>query len=170
MKIRMGRIPGLLSLAWMLTLLLSAPAAQAAPPNDAAALAGLKSAKAVFLVDLDNPRRAGHVLTLAGKTATSMDKQGVKTQVVVVMVGPTVAFLTKDRRGIGYQDQRPVAELQKAVRHLKTLGIRTEACGVALRGRDIRPEDVIPEVHVVGNGYISVIGYEAKGYSLIPVY
>ncbi|HQU15184.1 MAG: hypothetical protein B7Z66_05795 [Chromatiales bacterium 21-64-14] len=170
MNARLRRIAGPLGWAWILTLLLSTTAAQAAPINDAAALAGLKSAKAVFLVDLGNPERAAHVLNLAGKTATSMDKQGVKAHVVVVIVGPTVAFLTKDRRGISYQDQRPVAELQKAVRHLNAMGIRTEACDVALRGHDIPPQDVIPEVHVVGNGYISVIAYEAKGYSLVPVY
>ena len=154
-----------------LTLLFGAAAGvRAAPVNDAASLSGLKSAKAVFLIASANPRKVAHVLRLVGKTATSMDRQGVKTRVVVVVAGPAVAFLTKDRRGISYQDQRPVAEIQKAVRILRKAGIRTEACDVALRGHDIDPRAVISSVHVVGNGFISAIAYQQKGYSLVPVY
>jgi intracellular sulfur oxidation DsrE/DsrF family protein len=89
---------------------------------------------------------------------------------VVVVIGPAVAFLTKDRRGISYQDQRPVAEIQEAVRGLRNAGIRTEACNVALHGYGIGPKAVIPSVRVVGNGFISVIAYQQKGYSLVPVY
>ncbi len=154
-----------------ITLLFGATAGVCAEPiNDAAALSGLKSAKAVFLVSSTDPRKVAYVLRLVGKTAASMGRQGVKTHVVVVIIGRTVAFLTKDRRGISYQDQRPVAEIQKAVRNLSKAGIRTEACGVALHGGDIAPAAVIPSVHVVGNGFISAIAYQQKGYSLVPVY
>ncbi|GBE53854.1 DsrE/DsrF-like family protein [bacterium BMS3Bbin14] len=155
----------------LITLLFGATTAVCAEPiNDAAALSGLKSAKAIFLVNSTDPRKVAYVLRLVGKTAASMRRQGVKIHVVVVVVGRTVAFLTKDRRGISYQDQRPVAEIQKTVRNLRKAGIRTEACGVALHGSDIDPTAVIPSVHVVGNGFISAIAYQQKGYSLIPVY
>lgn len=158
--------------ALLLLGLLAGPGipAGAAPLKDTAALSGLKSAKAVFLIDSDNPRKVAHVLRLVGKTAKSMDRQGVRTQVVVVVIGPTVAFLTKDRRGISYRDMRPVAEIQKGVRTLAREGIRTDVCGVALHGRDIDPKDVIGAAHPVGNGFISAIGYQQKGYSLVPVY
>ncbi len=163
-------IPAIARILFLTLLFGAAAGVCAAPVNDAAALSGLKSAKAVFLINSANPRKVVHVLRLVGKTAASMDRQGVKTRVVVVMVGPTVAFLTKDRRGISYQDQRPVAEIQKAVRGLRKAGIRTEACSVALHGHDINPKDVIAAVHPVGNGFISVIAYQQKGYSLVPVY
>ncbi len=153
-----------------LTLLFGVAAGvRAAPINDAASLSGLNSAKAVFLIDSANPLKVAHVLRLVGKTAASMDRQGVKARVVVVVIGPAVAFLTKDRRGISYQDQRPVAEIQDAVRGLRNAGIRTEACNVALHGYGIDPKAVIPSVRVVGNGFISVIAYQQKGYSLVPV-
>lgn len=153
------------------TLLFGATGAvHAAALKDTAALSGLKSAKAVFLIDSDNPRKVAHVLHLVGETERSMDHQGVKTRIVVVVIGPSVAFLTKDRRGISYRDQRAVATIQKEVRGLHKAGIPTEACGVALHGLDIDPRDVIAAVQPVGSGFVSVIGYEQKGYSLVPVY
>ncbi len=164
------RIPAIARILFITLLFSTAVGVRAAPVNDAAALSGLKSAKALFLINSADPRKVAHVLRLVGKTAASMDHQGVKTRVVVVMIGPTVAFLTKDRRGIAYQDQRSVMKLQKAVRGLRKAGIRTEACGVALHMHDIDPAAVIPSVHVVGSGFISAIAYQQKGYSLVPVY
>ncbi len=163
-------IPAIARSLFITLLFGAAIGVRAAPINDAAALSGLKSAKAVFLINSAEPRKVAHMLRLVGKTAASMNHQGVKTRVVVVMIGPTVAFLTRDRRGIAYQDQRSVTELQKAVRGLRKAGIRTEACGVALHAHDIAPTAVIPSVHVVGSGFVSAIAYQQKGYSLVPVY
>ncbi len=144
--------------------------AQAAAPKDTDALHGLKAAKAVFMIAVNNPQRVAGVLSVVKKTETGMRAQGVRPTIVVVFVGPDVAFLTKDRRGISYMDERAVAGVQKAIKKLKGMGIKLQACGVALKGMNIADDDVIPDVHVVGNGYISAIGYQAKGYSLVPVY
>jgi len=145
-------------------------AAHAAPLQDTEALQGLTSAKAVFMIDLNNPGRVAHVLHVIGETEQGLQKQSVKPHLVVVVIGPAVAFLTKDRRGISYMDERAVSEIQAGIHKLATVGVRTEACGVALKGMDVSPEDVIADVHPVGNGYISAIGYQAHGYALVPVY
>lgn len=149
---------------------LSMASAQAAILKDTDALRGLTKAKAVFMIDVNNPQKVAHVLSVVGKTDSGMRAQGVKPAIVVVFVGPDVAFLTKDRRGIPYMEERSVAGVQKAIKKLRGAGVEFQACGVALKGMDIAASDVIPDVQAVGNGYISVIGYEAKGYSLVPVY
>ncbi|MHB8347951.1 MAG: DsrE family protein [Acidiferrobacterales bacterium] len=149
---------------------LSMATAQAATLKDTDALAGLTKAKAVFMIDVNNPQRVAHVLEVVRKTDTGMRAQGVKPTIVVVFVGPDVAFLTKDRRGISYMKERSVAGVQDAVGKLNSMGVKFQACGVALKGMDVAPSDVIPDVQPVGNGYISAIGYQAKGYSLVPVY
>lgn len=147
------------------------PLARAADLQDTAALQGLHSAKGVFMIDVDNPGRVAHVLGTIEAADKGMSKQGVKPHIVVVVVGPTVAFLTKDRRGIPYKEERAVSEVQANIRKLdEKMGIRTEVCGVAMKGMDIRPSDLMPEVHPVGNGYISAIGWQAQGYALVPVY
>ncbi len=149
---------------------LSMAGVQAATLKDTDALSGLTTAKAVFMIDINNPQRVAHVLAVVGKTDTGMHAQGVKPTIVVVFVGPDVAFLTKDRRGISYMEERSVAGVQKVVGKLKGMGVKFQACGVALKGMNVAPSDVIPDVQPVGNGYISAIGYQAKGYSLVPVY
>lgn len=147
-----------------------APNAAAAPLNDADALYGQHQAKAVFMIDVNDPRKLAHVLKVIEETETGLAKQNVEPHLVLVVIGPAVAFVTKDRRGIPYMEQPAVAQTQAALKKLDAMGVRLEACGVALKGMDIEPGDVISEVHPVGNGYISAIGYQAQGYALVPVY
>ena len=147
-----------------------AGAAQAAKLKDTEALKGLSSAKGVFMLDVDSPGRMGHVLKVVEKTYTGMREQGVKPHLIVVIIGRGVAFLTKDRRGISYLDERAVSGVQHEIHKLAKMGVRTEACGVAMKGMDVKPADVIDDVHPVGNGFISAIGYQAQGYELVPVY
>jgi intracellular sulfur oxidation DsrE/DsrF family protein len=144
--------------------------AGAAPLNDHQALSGLSEAKAVFLVSVNNPGRVDHVLRVIGMTEKGLREQHVTPHLIVVFVGPDVAFLTRDRRGISYMDQRAVAGIQKQIGQLHKAGIGFQACGIAMKGMDVTPDMLIPGVQAVGNGYISAIGYEAKGYSLVPVY
>ncbi len=158
------------ALAAMAAAFLATVGARAAVLKDTDALRGLTRAKAVFLIDVNNPQKVGHVLAVVKKTDTGMRSQGVTPAIVVVFVGPDVAFLTRDRRGISYMDERAVAGIQKEIGGLHGMGVRFQACGVALKGMDVSPTDVIPTVQPVGNGYISVIGYQTKGYSLVPVY
>jgi len=159
----------LLTLLLTMTAVSAAPASQAPKLMDTQALQGLSSAKAVFMLNVKDARRMAHVIKVIEKTDKGMRAQGVKPEIVVVFIGPSVAFLTSDRRGISYMDQRNVTSIQKGIKKLKALGIRSEVCGVALKGMDIAPADVIPEVQPVGNGFISAIGYQAQGYALVPV-
>lgn len=160
----------LFSLFVAFVLLLGVGAANAAAPNDHAALSGLSEAKAVFLIDVNNPGHVAHVLKVVGMTEAGLREQHVKPHLIVVFVGPDVAFLTRDRRGIGYMDERAVAAVQKEIGALRKSGVLVEACNIAMKGMDLTPNMLIPDVEAVGNGYISVIGYQAKGYSLVPVY
>ena len=138
--------------------------------NDRSALAGLHEAKGLFLIDVNDPNKVAHVLRVIGLTRKGLDEQGVKPHLIVVFIGPAVAFLTQDRRGIGYMQERAVSEIQHEIDGLAHSGVGVEACGVALKGMNVSPKDLIPAVKPVGNGFISAIAYEAKGYSLVPVY
>ena len=145
--------------------------AHAVALNDARALHGLHSVKSVFLINKNNPGALAKVLKVVGLTDTGMAKQGVKARLIVVVIGPSVAFLTKDLRGIPYTQRAAVSHVQAFVKKLHHMGVRFEACGVALSaGVDIPPGDMIPDVKPVGNGFISAIGYQAQGYELVPVF
>jgi intracellular sulfur oxidation DsrE/DsrF family protein len=161
-------------IAFVLGAMFFLSGAHAAPPDaglkDSEALRDLKVAKGVFMLDLKDPGRMAHVLKVVEETRESIARQNVKPELIVVVIGPSVAFLTKDRRGISYLDQRLVSEVQGMIGKLNKAGVRIEACGIAMRGMDIASDMLIPEVTPVGDGYISAIGYQAQGYRLVPVY
>ena len=45
-----------------------------------------------------------------------------------------------------------------------------ELCSIAADAKKIDKGDFLPGIEVVANGYISVIGYQSKGYNLVPIY
>jgi intracellular sulfur oxidation DsrE/DsrF family protein len=58
-----------------------------------------------------------------------------------------------------------VAKLQE---FSKAPGIeRLEQCSVAMHLTHITAEHIVPEVHMVGNGWISLMAYQARGYAYI---
>ena len=42
-----------------------------------------------------------------------------------------------------------------------------EQCAIASRAQQTKTELVLPEVRVVGNGFISLMAYQARGYAYI---
>ncbi len=143
---------------------------QAGTLSDAQALSGLHAAKAVFLVNVKNPDALYHVVKVIELTRKQLEQQKVAPHFIVVFIGPDVAFLTKDRRGIPYTDERAVAGIQHEIERFARKGIQFQACGVALKGMDIHPSMLISTVQPVESGFISVIAYQEKGYALVPVY
>ena len=137
--------------------------------KDRAALAGLHVAKTIFLVNVRQPVAVEHLIRVIGLTERQLRAQKVTPHIIVVFIGPDVAFLTRNRRGIPYTDERAVANIQKEIAGLARQGIRFQACGVALHGMDVNPRTLIAPVTPVENGFISVIGYQEKGYALIPI-
>ncbi|MBU2793076.1 hypothetical protein RIE95_07470 [Acidithiobacillus thiooxidans] len=144
--------------------------AQAEKLNDTAALSGLHDAKAVFLVNMRNPAAVDHLVRVIGLTRKQLLQQKVTPHFIVVFIGPDVAFLTKDRRGIPYTEERDIAGIQGEILKLSHKGIQFQACGVALHGMDVSPSMLIPSVTPVESGFISTIAYQEKGYALVPVY
>lgn len=161
---------GVVSLAAFVGALILGSSVWAAKLNDRAALAGLHQAKAVFLVNMRQPMAVAHLMTVIGKTVRGLQAQHVRPHLIVVFIGPDVAFLTRDRRGIPYMDERAVAGIQRQIRRLVAHGVQFQACGIALHGMDVHPTMLMSQVTAVGNGFISVIGYQEKGYALVPVY
>jgi intracellular sulfur oxidation DsrE/DsrF family protein len=89
---------------------------------------------------------------------------------VVVFIGPSVKLISKNREGLSPEDQRSLDEIADAVSAMSKDGITLEFCLVAAKFFNVDPASVLPEIKGVGNGWIPVIGYQAQGYSLVPVY
>ena len=61
-------------------------------------------------------------------------------------------------------------DIESNVAKLASLGVRQEICAVATRVFGIENNTIVPGMQLVGDGFISLIGYQAQGYHLVPVF
>ena len=155
----------------LLMLFSSAAPAEKMLINDAAALADLKTGKGVFLVDIGDAKKLNFYLEVIQGTYKGMKQQGVEPDFVLVYIGPSVKYLsTSPAAEVEKSAAGVLLEIESNVEALAELGVRQEICAVAMRVFGIDDESVLPGLTLVGDGFISLIGYQAQGYHLVPVY
>lgn len=159
-----------LSTFLMLIFLALGANANATEINDSVALSGIKEGKGVYLISLDNPQKAALYLEIIKSTHQSMTAQGVEPNFVLVFVGETVRFLTTEPAE-EYKEIKPVLQaIASSIKELKKLGVRQEVCVIATNFFNVPNEKMLPGLSLVGNGFTSLIGYQAKGYGLVPIF
>jgi intracellular sulfur oxidation DsrE/DsrF family protein len=48
-------------------------------------------------------------------------------------------------------------------------GFSLEQCAIAARAQKVSYGDVLPQITVIQNGYISIVAYQNKGYALLSM-
>jgi len=146
--------------------------AQAPTINDEAALADLKTGKGVFLIDIGDAKKLNFYLEVIQGTHKGMKSQGVEPDFVLVYIGPSVKYLTTSPSEATEQASGDVLmDIESNVAKLAALGgVRQEICAVATRVFKIDNDTLVPGLTLVGDGFISLIGYQAQGYHLVPVF
>jgi intracellular sulfur oxidation DsrE/DsrF family protein len=136
------------------------------------ALKGVKSAKALFDFRIGSPSSAALHLKLIHQTYKDKELLAAdkKPAFVVVFIGPSVKLISKNREGFSPEDQATLAEIAATISEMSKEGIKLEICLVAAKVFGVDPATVLPEIKAVPNGWISEIGYQAQGYSLVPAY
>lgn len=136
------------------------------------ALAGMKSIKAIFDVRAGNAKSAAMQLKLIHDTYKDKSIMAVskKPSFIVAFMGPSVKLISKDKQGISPEDQKAMDEIAQTVQAMAKDGIKLEVCDFAVKVFGVDPASILPEIKHVPNGWISLIGYQAKGYSLVPAY
>jgi hypothetical protein len=138
-------------------------------PDNSRALAGLKAAGVIFDVNVGNPQTLLLRLKLIEETLAAVAEEAVTLDAVVSFRGGASRFMTAGANYLPAEELPIKDEIQAQVKRLKALGCRLEQCGLALRLLKIAPQDIIAEVPLVGNGYISMIGYQNRGYAFVPM-
>ena len=135
-------------------------------------LEGLKTVKAVFDVRIANPKSAAFMIKLIHQTYKDGNIAAItdKPDFVVVFVGPSVKLISKDRGGFSPEESKMLDEIAGTISEMSKDGIKFEICLVAARVLGLDPASVLPEIKQVDNGFISLIGWQTNGYSLVPVY
>lgn len=93
-----------------------------------------------------------------------------KPKFAVVFMASSVLLLSNERYKFSDSERKKLAEFDEIISAMAKDGIRLEVCMFAANLFKVDPETIAPEIHRVNNGWISSLGYQEKGYSLIPAY
>jgi hypothetical protein len=139
-------------------------------PENTDSLKGLKDAKAVFDITTANPKKLLFYLKLIGNTADSINANGVSTTFVLAFRGPATFYTTDDRSKIKLENVDTADQISAKLKELSAKpNVRLEQCAVAARALKVDTKTINKSVKVIGNSWISLIGYQNKGYALVPL-
>jgi intracellular sulfur oxidation DsrE/DsrF family protein len=89
---------------------------------------------------------------------------------VLVLIGPAVKLVSTKTEGLSAEDREKVAKIAESIAAMAKDGIRFEICLFAVDAYGVDRKSILPEIKHVGNGWISLVGYQHLGYGLVPVY
>ena len=138
-------------------------------PGDGAALAGIKEAKVAFDIKEGEGKALLSRLDVIDETRQSLIKQGVKPDFILTFRGPATKLVQTDVSQIKPEDRAVAREIASKLDAMgKAQGVTGfEQCAVAVRQQGTKLENVLPGIKVVGNAWISLMAYQAKGYAYI---
>ena len=137
--------------------------------TNADALKGLKTVKVVCDVNVGEPKLLLGRMELIDATYTQLLDAGIQPTFVVAFRGPATKYVT---RGTGYvapEDRAIKKKIQGWVAQFHENGFALEPCAIAARALNVSFGDILPQITVVQNGYISIVAYQNKGYALLPM-
>ena len=137
--------------------------------DDHAALAGLKEVKVAFDIKDGDAKLLLARLDIIDETRQSLIAQGVTPHFILALRGPATKLVQTDADKIKPEDRAVAAKIAARIKEMSAApGVDGfEQCAVAVREQGTKAELVLPEIRVVGNGFISLMAYQAKGYAYI---
>jgi intracellular sulfur oxidation DsrE/DsrF family protein len=157
-------------LPFLLLLLLIPGLVSAEKPADTSALAGVDSGKIAWDINMADAKKMLLYLKVMDETYEDLKRQGVEPDMVLTFRGPSVLLITSDRTDVPLDDEPHLDDIAEQLQAmLQKPNVRIEACSVATRLTGVDAETLLPGVEHVGNTFVSQIGYQAKGYAIIPI-
>jgi intracellular sulfur oxidation DsrE/DsrF family protein len=144
-------------------------AAFAIAADDRAALAGLSEGKIAFDLKDGEGKTLLARLAIIDETRQSLIQQGVAPHFVISFRGPATRLVQTDQDKIKPEDREMAAKVAEKIKELSTAkGVDGfEQCSIAVRQQGTNADKVLPQIRVIGNGFISLMAYQAKGYAYI---
>ncbi|MEJ2589469.1 MAG: DsrE family protein [Deltaproteobacteria bacterium] len=154
----------------MIGFVLTSSGMSAVYAEESEGMKGVNNANAFFDMRNGVPKAAALYLSLIHDTYNELAKMGKNPKFVVGFIGGSVRLISKDQSGFNPEDRKYLNGIAKTVSQMSKAGIKLEVCLFAVKVFGVDPASILPEINRVGNGWISEIGYQTKGYSLVPVY
>ncbi len=157
------------SILLMLALLVPG-AASAEKPSDAHALEGVTSGRVAWDINMGSPRALLVNLRVIDETYEDLKRQGVEPDMIFTFRGPSARLVSGDRTDVPLDEEAVYDEIAEQVKALLAKpNVRMEVCSIATRLFGIDNKTLLPGLEVVGNTFVSQIGYQSKGYATIPI-
>lgn len=136
-----------------------------------AALKNVNGVNTVFDVTQGSPKVANIVFWAVRDVYQNESVSALPNppRTAVVFHGPAVKLISTDRKGFKPEEVAEVDKFADTIRQMKKEGVTFEICDYAAKVMGVDPATIMPEIDHVGNGFVSVAGYQAQGYSVIRI-
>lgn len=135
------------------------------------ALKGVKSYNAVYEFSQGDPKVANLVFWAVKNSYEVDEVKGLsdKPNIVVVFHGPVVNLISTNMAPFNAAEKAEVEKFQTTIRQMKKDGVKFEVCLYAAKVFGVDEGTIMSEIDRVGNGFVSVIGYQMQGYAIVRV-
>lgn len=132
-------------------------------------LQGLSEVRIVCDVNVGDPELLLSRMHLLDETYSQLLDRNIKPIIVVAFRGQASRFITIGEKYVTPEKRETQREMKGWITHFARLGFTLEQCAFAAKILKIEKTDFLPEVTVVENGFLSIIGYQNQGYALLPM-
>ncbi|MCK9420642.1 MAG: DsrE family protein [Nitrospirae bacterium] len=132
-------------------------------------LTGLKQVKFVVDVNVGDAKSLLKRMELLDRTYRQLIAAGMKPVVVVAFRAKASFFITKGDGYVAPEEKDAKLEMKAWIERFKQAGFTIEQCAIAAEMLGIEVKDFLPQVEIVENGYVSLIGYQQQGYAFLPM-
>lgn len=156
----------------VLCIILSTAALVHAAPEkfkDTVALEGLTRSKTLFDINVNDANKLELYLNVIRQTREDLLRQQIEPEIIIAFRGASVRLITTERWSFTEEDQKSLERSSRLLSALLEAGVRMEACSIATNLFKVDNNTLLPGISVVGNTFVSLTGYQTKGYALIPI-
>ena len=134
-------------------------------------LKGVNSFDAVYQVTQGNPKIANIVFWAIKNSYEVAEVKALpqKPKIAIVFHGPAVKLLSSNKAPFNSAEWIAVDKFQKTLQEMKKDGVTLEVCLYAAKVMGVEKDTILPEVDQVGNGFVSVIGYQMQDYAVVRI-
>ncbi|MDA3807340.1 MAG: DsrE family protein [Thiomicrorhabdus sp.] len=156
----------LLSTFWLL------PAtAHSAELNNQAALKGITEIHTLYDIRKSHPKVMLAYLKGIETNYENLLKENVKPNLRIIFISSAVKFITtKPSETVEMEHGEALKGIAIQIQRLIDIGVKMEVCAAATAYFKVDNATLLPGIKPVRSGFISVMGWQAQGYSLVPVY
>jgi intracellular sulfur oxidation DsrE/DsrF family protein len=139
--------------------------------DDYAALEGVNGLNTVYDVSQASPKVSNLVFWAVRDVYQNDSVSALPNppRTVVVFHGPAVKLISTERKWFKPEEVAEVDKFADTIRQMKKDGVTFEICDYAAKVMGVDPATIMPEIDHVANGFVSVAGYQAQGYSVVRI-